>query len=174
MNKKEKILLAALELFATQGYTETSIDSIAKHAKVSKGLTYTHFKNKDELLVKTIESTISKITTEIIEVDKLTFESFFAGFFDSLTENRQIIRLCLLLIVHPQTPLKVMALLEKQKQELLELLSFLLKDTSQNTSLEATLLLATIDGITLSYTTDANSMNLKEVHQHLVKKYQEL
>lgn len=49
-DKKEKILGAALELFAREGFKPTSTSKIAKHAGVSEGLIFRHFHNKDGLL----------------------------------------------------------------------------------------------------------------------------
>ena len=48
--KKERILEAALELFAKQGFAATSTNAIAKKAKVSEGLLFKHFGNKQGLL----------------------------------------------------------------------------------------------------------------------------
>ena len=47
---RNKILLAALELFASQGYHNTSINQIAKKAEVAKGLVYNYFASKEALL----------------------------------------------------------------------------------------------------------------------------
>ena len=172
MSNKEKIILAALELFSKNGYTETSISAIAKHAKVSKGLTYTHFKNKEALLEVTIEKTITEMTAEMLELEAPDLKSIFKVFFNSLKNNSRVIRLCLLLVIHPQTPPKVTTILEKQKQELLELFSQLLKDKFKNNSKnEAKILLATLDGITIEYTTNIDPKYLKNTQQYLTKKY---
>lgn len=48
--KKEKILNAALKLFADDGYKATSTSRVAKAAGVSEGLIFRHFKNKEGLL----------------------------------------------------------------------------------------------------------------------------
>ncbi|WP_020537774.1 TetR/AcrR family transcriptional regulator [Lewinella cohaerens] len=48
--KKERILEAALELFAKQGFAATSTNAIAKKAGVSEGLLFKHFGNKQGLL----------------------------------------------------------------------------------------------------------------------------
>ena len=52
---KDKILTVALELFAQNGYQGTSIAQIAKKAKISKGLMYNYFKNKEKLLDEIIQ-----------------------------------------------------------------------------------------------------------------------
>ncbi len=49
-DKKERILSAALELFASEGYNATSTSKIAKTAGVSEGLIFRHFENKQGLL----------------------------------------------------------------------------------------------------------------------------
>lgn len=172
MNNKEKIIIAALDLFAKNGYTETSIDSIAKRANVSKGLTYTHFKNKEELLVVTIENTIIKMTSEMMKIQEINLETLFNMFFESLRNNADVIRLCLLLAIHPQTPVKIISILDNQKKELLELFSNLLEDQFKGDSkIEAEIVLATIDGITLDYVTNPNNETLKIKQQYLTKKY---
>ena len=49
-DKQEKILDAALELFANEGYAATPTSKIAKKAGVSEGLIFRHFENKQGLL----------------------------------------------------------------------------------------------------------------------------
>ena len=49
-DKQEKILEAALELFASEGYASTPTSMIAKKAGVSEGLIFRHFENKHGLL----------------------------------------------------------------------------------------------------------------------------
>ena len=48
--KKDTILQVALELFANNGYANTSTSKIAKKAEVSEGLIFRHFNNKEGLL----------------------------------------------------------------------------------------------------------------------------
>ncbi len=52
---KDKILDAALDLFATRGFHRTSVDQIAAKAGVSKGLTYNYFDRKEDLLIALVE-----------------------------------------------------------------------------------------------------------------------
>lgn len=63
LSSREKILEAARQLFAVQGFSETSVEEIAERAGVAKGTIYTHFASKDELLL-----TILRIgSNELIE-----------------------------------------------------------------------------------------------------------
>lgn len=54
--KQENIISAALELFANEGYNATSTSKVAKAAKVSEGLIFRHFGNKEGLLQAVIDS----------------------------------------------------------------------------------------------------------------------
>lgn len=47
---RQHILQSALQLFATQGYNQTSLSQIAAHAHVTRGAVYWHFENKAEIL----------------------------------------------------------------------------------------------------------------------------
>lgn len=48
---KERIINEALELFKTQGYKQTSVDSITLKAQVAKGTFFNYFSTKEALLV---------------------------------------------------------------------------------------------------------------------------
>ena len=48
--KREKILQSALELFANEGYQNTSTSKVAHKAGVSEGLIFKHFQSKEGLL----------------------------------------------------------------------------------------------------------------------------
>jgi AcrR family transcriptional regulator len=47
---RQKILDAALEVFAKQGYHSATVDAITKTAGISKGLMYNYFKSKEDVL----------------------------------------------------------------------------------------------------------------------------
>jgi len=64
-SSKGKILNCALELFASQGYENTSLDQIAKHAKLTKGAIYWNFKNKEDLFITLFENEIKKYLNHI-------------------------------------------------------------------------------------------------------------
>src|ERR1700691_3314414 len=57
---REKILSAALELFANKGYDATSIESIAKKAGISKGLIYNYYDSKKSILLAIFEDAIAQ------------------------------------------------------------------------------------------------------------------
>ena len=49
MNTKEKILVAALRLFAVNGYEAVSVSQIAGELGITKGALYRHYKNKRDI-----------------------------------------------------------------------------------------------------------------------------
>ena len=54
-NTKEKILTAALALFASQGYQATSVSTIASELKLTKGALYKHYKNKEDIFTSILK-----------------------------------------------------------------------------------------------------------------------
>lgn len=52
---RQQILKGARDLFIRRGYNATSMEDIRKHADVSKGSIYYHFKSKRQLLMEIIE-----------------------------------------------------------------------------------------------------------------------
>lgn len=74
-NTKEKILVAARDIFAKKGFQGATIAEIAKKAGISEGAIYRHFNSKDELLMQCVQpvlqSLLTKMETEIPEVDSL-------------------------------------------------------------------------------------------------------
>jgi len=52
---REKIINASMKLFAQNGYDRTSVNAIAKEAKISKGLIYNHFETKEDIVKGIVE-----------------------------------------------------------------------------------------------------------------------
>lgn len=50
-DKYQRILTAAIQVFAEQGFNQATISQIAKTAGVADGTIYLYFKNKDDILV---------------------------------------------------------------------------------------------------------------------------
>ncbi len=62
--REEKIALimdTALEHFANEGYFSTTINHIARHAGISKGLLYNYFESKEALLKAIIHKSIAEV-----------------------------------------------------------------------------------------------------------------
>ncbi|MCZ8519610.1 MULTISPECIES: TetR/AcrR family transcriptional regulator [Paenibacillus] len=63
---KEKIHGAAMTLFIKKGYHATSIDDVAKEARISKGLLYNYYKGKEDLLAAMVRVRIGEVA-EVME-----------------------------------------------------------------------------------------------------------
>ena len=64
-DRREVILDAARYAFAERGYHETSLDSVAERAGVSKALLYEHFSSKRELYVAMLEMHVHELVERI-------------------------------------------------------------------------------------------------------------
>lgn len=61
VDKKALIMEVALYNFANLGYKATTINHLARHAGISKGLMYNYFKNKEDLLSAIIDKSVAEI-----------------------------------------------------------------------------------------------------------------
>jgi TetR/AcrR family fatty acid metabolism transcriptional regulator len=55
-NKKERIIEAAIKVFARKGFYNAKVADVAKKAGVADGTIYLYFKNKDDLLISLFET----------------------------------------------------------------------------------------------------------------------
>ena len=60
-DKRERILRAAVEVFARQGFYNTRVSEVAKAAGVADGTIYLYFESKDQLLLSLFEDRIGKL-----------------------------------------------------------------------------------------------------------------
>jgi len=67
---RQRIIVAADELFYQQGYENTSFSDIADMIGISRGNFYYHFKSKDEILNAVIDARITGIKVMLDEWDK--------------------------------------------------------------------------------------------------------
>ncbi len=63
---KKIILAAARQMFARFGLEKTSIDEIAKTAKVAKGTIYSYFENKDHIYLAVLQSEADEMLQSIV------------------------------------------------------------------------------------------------------------
>ena len=67
-DKRERILKAAIKVFAKNGFYATRVSEIAKAAGVADGTIYLYFKNKDDVLITIFEEGIERLLTILREV----------------------------------------------------------------------------------------------------------
>jgi AcrR family transcriptional regulator len=59
---RRALLASARELFGDKGYAATSVDEVVRHAGVTKGALYHHFKDKDQLFRAVVEEVKGEVT----------------------------------------------------------------------------------------------------------------
>jgi AcrR family transcriptional regulator len=98
---RERILLAAIALFAERGFAATSIDALCKRAGVVRTAIYWHFDAKDGLVVPVVERVASAWIEEIqkavyLEGDPLArLERFLASLRELVLHRSPLLRLLL-------------------------------------------------------------------------------
>ena len=101
--KKQLIMDAALYLFAENGFENTSIENIASHVGISKGLLYSYFKCKDDLLYQILASGMKTFSDSFHP--EMTMEDFIMGVekaFEHVAENQTFYKLYTIISVQPK------------------------------------------------------------------------
>ena len=104
--RRKQIMEAALELFATEGYSHCSISQLATHAGISKGLMYNYFESKEALLIAIIEEGMQDIMIMIDPnqdgtLEPKEVEGFIRSTFSSIRENLQFWVLFINVVLQP-------------------------------------------------------------------------
>jgi TetR/AcrR family fatty acid metabolism transcriptional regulator len=60
-DKRERILLSAMRVFASKGFFGAKVSDIAEDAGVADGTIYLYFKSKDDLLISLFEEQMEKV-----------------------------------------------------------------------------------------------------------------
>ncbi len=170
-DKKENILLSALQLFASDGFNATSTSKVAKHAGVSEGLIFRHFENKDGLLKAILamgESKIRDLFADIVlETEpQLVIRKTISLPFQVKEEDYDFWRL--------QFKLKwEMKNYVSQKMDPLEMAlnNAFKKLQKPKPEFESKILLLLVDGIS-SALLKGDLKNKEELHQFLLNKYE--
>lgn len=169
--KQEKIVQAALQLFAQEGYHATSTSKVAKLANVSEGLIFRHFKNKEGLL------------TAVLNEGEIKLRDLFADIVLD-TDPKAVIRKTITLFNKIDVAdydfwklqFKLKWELELNADKKMEPIKMALtnafrKLNYQNPEQEAQLLLLFTEGLSTSVL-KGSEINLNELTELLLKKYQ--
>ena len=95
---KASILAAAERLFAKDGFSATSVEEIAKAAKVNKALIYYYFKSKDELVLTLFRAILEQIMNEVPDISAPTvpMKDVMSTELDIIEKKRDTIALLLM------------------------------------------------------------------------------
>lgn len=173
-NAKEKIISAAFELFATKGYAQTSVDSIAAKAKISKGLIYYYFKSKGEILKGILTSLMAK-SGFFEEDDTLSSKQYLKKIveksFELITRHTKLFRLILALTMQPEVVKGLKKELESLRILWMDDLTKAFKSLGyKKPEMEAYILCAMFDGAGLGYIS-LKDYPIHDIRHFIEKKY---
>lgn len=175
--KRKHIMDTALGLFANKGYFTTSINDIAKKAKIAKGLVYNYFKSKDELLTTIIDRGLNVLSASF-DPDKdgiLTdeeFDYFVDMNFKLLQQNTTYWRLLFTLMMQPE----VYHLVVPKYTSLIEKFNLILEDYYRskgydNPKLQALAFGAFMDGLSMNYLINPDLYPVEEIKLFIKENY---
>ena len=77
--RRRDILEAALQAFATKGFNDTTVDTVAQAAGVAKGTVYLYFDSKEHLLLALKKDFMNGLTQAVADITAQAIEDFAAG-----------------------------------------------------------------------------------------------
>tara|TARA_R110000868_G_scaffold368227_2_gene631230 strand:+ start:1418 stop:1993 length:576 start_codon:yes stop_codon:yes gene_type:complete len=176
-SKKKQILDSASHLFSTQGYERTSISQIVNEAKVSKGLVYHHFKNKEELLREIIKGSNDVLLSINTEIDKTLspeekLVELINKIFHQLENEKDFFRFNLTIMFQPSLRSVIHDLLEQRSMFLYNSVFSIFQNKGvEDPELDSYMFIAEIDGIVLDYLSVFDDLPLQKIKNYLINKY---
>jgi AcrR family transcriptional regulator len=106
-DSRDEILKAAINLFATRGFHETSMAEVARAAGVSKALIFWHFKSKEELFVAVLGKLLEPYVIDFAEEagvldEKAQLLKLIESYLLFVRENAGSIRFLVAQILHDE------------------------------------------------------------------------
>lgn len=175
--RKHDIMVAALELFAAEGFHTTSISKIAARAGISKGLIYNYYSSKEDLIKSIIFNGLEHIT-RLVDTDKdghLTKEEmryFLEEIFELLKSEPQFWKLYFTTFLQPQ----VLKYVEKRLAVTLQTYMNMLVDYfaargSDAPETEALMFGALLDGLSFQFIINPDGFPIETAKRKLIEMY---
>lgn len=178
MSNKETILHTAMRLFSEQGYDRTPTSQIAREAGVSEGLLFRHYENKAGLLRAIIQFGADQVRASMQPYQRggdprEAIALHIRESFKIIREQTDFWRLVHQLRHQPAVKLTAEAQIGAFQREVAERLGAQFRLLgAKYPELEALLLFALIDGITLQYLQMPEAYPLETLQDFLIQKYQ--
>lgn len=67
-DRRQRIVLAASQMFAERAYVEVQMDELARAAAVAKPTIYRYFNSKEDLFLEALDGTMSELVAEVSRV----------------------------------------------------------------------------------------------------------
>lgn len=167
--------MASLELFAKRGYSGTTTEAIARKAGVSKGLIFTHFATKQEILFAILDEQFDRVLPRFfLEHDsrpaKEKLTSLVNSWLELIKSDPLLVRLSLQLNLADEYR---MAITNKRGKEYLgrflsQMKSLFKELGSHEPELDCYLLMFLFDGIIANYTIAPELFPIDAIKDHLI------
>ena len=174
---RKKIMDAALDLFAHQGFHSTSISQIARRAGVAKGLVNHYFKRKEDLMVEIVFDGMRTTNAIMEEMGKLPDSMARLRFlinysFDYVKENLEYTKLLTSIGLQLEMFPELVEIIQQKYQGIMPFMAMLMQDTDiPNPEAEARLLAAIMDGVVMQYIIVGDALPFEQIRQDLLAKY---
>jgi len=148
---------AALSLFGTRGYDDTSIDAIARKAGVAKGLVYNYFESKEDLLEQVLVDgfrAFDSLLCELRSIDdpKRRIRRMLEASAETIEDREEFFRLYFSLPIQLHRRPRLKDLSTRYFEQLLTALEQMLRDAGvPNPRTEAYKLGGLLDGVGVDY-----------------------
>lgn len=175
---KQKILDAALEIFAKNGYHNSSVSSIAEKAGIAKGLMYNYFKSKEEVLYELMIGMIVPFMQAILPVkpgqkmNKEDMISMINKSVDFALEKPDYWKLYIGVFVQPDVMPKVIDKMWEAFEPLMTVMLeyFTVKGVSDPIAMTR-YFAAVLDGVQLHIMLDPENFPAEQVKELLIKQF---
>lgn len=104
--QRERLLSAAADVFARQGYAEATAEAVAREAGMSKATFYEHFSNKEECIMAVFDDYASYVLTRLAQSVDGEFPNYrervrarVRSFFETVLERRNAAQTMLVEII---------------------------------------------------------------------------
>lgn len=170
------IAKAALNLFVTNGYHSTSINSIAREAGIANGLMYHYFRSKEDLLVYILQDHFRQIRESTLEAlagagDTMDIRTIIDSFFSAIRRNSEPWRLIITVMFQPDVAASARQLLEGlllHQDELYE--KCFQKAGVSRPEVSAKTLTAVMHGAMLAYAMSSNDEDLQLIRENVIER----
>jgi AcrR family transcriptional regulator len=182
MDKKQQIIDVAIKLFATQGYENTPISIICEQSKVSKGLVFHHFKNKEGLLrevflrmaqiIEEVDDSADLVNEDLTAKDRLVSHLDKIFLLMTSAEHKLYYQFDFQVLSQPALRILLKDLFDERYKLMMESFQSILGEIpSANSFVDSHMLIAELDGIALNYLFAEDDYPLEEIKQRFINKY---
>ncbi len=174
---RKRILRTALELFGTAGYHQTSMETIARTAGISKGLIYNYFTGKEQLLEALLIGSIEQMEQRFIPVLSIPDPSaqlyrLVEMMFEYALEEKEFWRLYWSLMSQPTLPDSIQeGVMEKMRGVLGLIEDVFRRRGGCNPKAEAWLFAAMLDGVVVYYLFDSENCPISDIKETIYERY---